>query len=104
MVRLLETVEIVGLEQLREPHVGHLVGKLWELRAKSKDGIARDNFCYSDGAAGRGVARIRQDIAKDATPSVSDGQGTDETGETMAELKDLKWHFMKAPAFGEEYV
>lgn len=41
MVRLLEMVENVGLDPLREPHVRHLEGKLWELRAKSRDGIAR---------------------------------------------------------------
>ena len=40
MIRLLEMVENVGLDQLRELHVRHLEGKLWELRAKSRDGIA----------------------------------------------------------------
>lgn len=32
VVRLLETVEDVGLEALRAPHAKHLDGKLWELR------------------------------------------------------------------------
>lgn len=41
LIRLFEAIETVGLEQLREPHVKHLEGKLWELRAKSSDGIAR---------------------------------------------------------------
>ena len=41
LVRLLETVENVGLEALREPHVKHLDGKLWELRVRSEGGIAR---------------------------------------------------------------
>jgi phage-related protein len=41
VVRLLEAIENVGLEQLREPHVKHLEGKLWELRAKAAEGIAR---------------------------------------------------------------
>ena len=41
LVRLLEMIETVGLEQLREPHVKHLEGKLWELRAKATEGIAR---------------------------------------------------------------
>lgn len=41
LIRLMETVENVGLEQLREPHVKHLEGKLWELRAKAPEGIAR---------------------------------------------------------------
>lgn len=41
LIRLLETVENVGLEALREPHVKHLDGKLWELRVKAEEGIAR---------------------------------------------------------------
>ncbi len=41
LIRLMEMVESVGLEQLHEPHVKHLDGKLWELRAKASEGIAR---------------------------------------------------------------
>ena len=36
MVRLLETVENVGLGALRAPHVRHLDGKLWELRVRAE--------------------------------------------------------------------
>jgi len=41
LIRLMEMVEAVGLEQLRESHVKHIEGKMWELRAKSSEGIAR---------------------------------------------------------------
>ena len=41
LVRLLETVENVGLEALREPHVKHLDGKLRKLRVRAEEGIAR---------------------------------------------------------------
>ena len=40
-LRLMEMVETVGLDQIHEPHVKHLDGKLWELRAKAPEGIAR---------------------------------------------------------------
>ena len=40
-LRLMEMVENVGLDQIHEPHVKHLDGKLWELRAKAPEGIAR---------------------------------------------------------------
>ncbi len=40
VIRLLELIEAVGLENLHEPHVKHLEGKLWELRAKASEGIA----------------------------------------------------------------
>jgi phage-related protein len=41
MLRLLKVIEGYGLEQLHEPHAKHLEGKLWELRAKAGEGIAR---------------------------------------------------------------
>ncbi|MGE7367562.1 type II toxin-antitoxin system RelE/ParE family toxin [Neorhizobium sp. NPDC001467] len=41
LIRLIEAIESVGLDNLREPHVKHLEGKLWELRAKASEGIAR---------------------------------------------------------------
>lgn len=41
LLRLMEMVENLGLEQLHEPHVKHIEGKLWELRAKAASGIAR---------------------------------------------------------------
>jgi hypothetical protein len=34
LLRLLEAIANVGLDQLGELHVKHLEGKLWELRAK----------------------------------------------------------------------
>lgn len=41
LIRVMEMVQSVGLETLREPHVKHIEGKIWELRAKSGGGIAR---------------------------------------------------------------
>ena len=41
LVRLLETVENVGLDALRGPHVKHLDGKLSELRVRAEGGTAR---------------------------------------------------------------
>ena len=52
LIRLLEVVENVGLEVLRAPHVRHLDGKLWELRARAEGGIARGIYVT---AAGRRV-------------------------------------------------
>lgn len=49
LVRLLEMVENVGLDQPRNPHFRHLKGKFWELRAKSKDGIARGIYVTATG-------------------------------------------------------
>ena len=49
LVRLLELIEEVGLEQLRAPHVRHLEGKLWELRVKAQSGIARGIYVTATG-------------------------------------------------------
>ncbi len=49
LVRLLETVENVGLEALRAPHVRHLEGKLWELRVRAEGGIARGIYVTATG-------------------------------------------------------
>ncbi len=49
LVRLMEAVENIGLEHLREPHVKHLEGKLWELRAKASEGIARGIYVTMTG-------------------------------------------------------
>jgi phage-related protein len=49
MLRLMEMVENVGLEHLREPHVVHVDGKIWELRAKAEEGIARGLYFTQPG-------------------------------------------------------
>ena len=42
-------VENVGLDALRTPHVWHLNGKLWELRVKAAEGIARGIYVTASG-------------------------------------------------------
>ena len=41
LVRISELIESVGLPNVREPHVRHVRGQLWEIRLKGKAGIAR---------------------------------------------------------------
>ncbi|CDZ70270.1 Hypothetical protein NGAL_HAMBI2610_18710 [Neorhizobium galegae bv. orientalis] len=49
LLRLLEAIENVGLDNLREPHVKHLEGKLWELRVKASEGVARGIYVTMTG-------------------------------------------------------
>ena len=49
LIRLLEAVENVGLDALRAPHVRHLEGKLWELRVRAEEGIARGIYVMATG-------------------------------------------------------
>ena len=47
LVRIAQLIESVGLPNLKEPHVRHLRGQLWEIRLKGKAGIARALYITS---------------------------------------------------------
>jgi phage-related protein len=49
LMRLLAMIENYGLEQMHEPHVKHLSGKLWELRVSANEGIARGLYVTMTG-------------------------------------------------------
>lgn len=48
-LRLAERIEAVGLERIREPHVRHLRGKLWEMRLTGREGIGRAIYVAATG-------------------------------------------------------
>jgi len=48
-------IEEFGLDRVREPHVKHVPGPLWEMRMKGRDGIT---------AAGRRVVVVRVFVKK----------------------------------------
>lgn len=41
LVRTSELIEAMGLPNVKEPHVRHVRGQLWEIRLKGKAGTAR---------------------------------------------------------------
>jgi phage-related protein len=41
LARIAELIEAVGLPNVKEPHVRHIRGPIWEIRLKGKAGIAR---------------------------------------------------------------
>jgi hypothetical protein len=49
--RIVELIQTHGLEQVREPYVKHLEGRVWEMRMKGRDGIARAAYVTASGAA-----------------------------------------------------
>ena len=59
--RIVELIQGYGLDQVREPHVKHLEGSLWEMRMKGKDGISRAIYVT---ARGRRVVVVRVFIKK----------------------------------------
>jgi phage-related protein len=42
-------IEEFGLERMREPHVRHLRGPLWEMRMRGRDGISRALYVAARG-------------------------------------------------------
>lgn len=54
--RIVELIQGHGLERMREPHVKHLEGSLWEMRMKGRDGISRAIYVT---AKGRRVVVVR---------------------------------------------
>jgi phage-related protein len=59
--RIVELIQVYGLEQVREPHVRHLEGSLWEMRMKGRDGISRAIYVT---ARGRRIVIVRVFVKK----------------------------------------
>jgi phage-related protein len=59
--RIVELIQGYGLEQMREPHVKHLEGPLWEMRMRGKDGMSRAMYIT---AKGRRVVVVRVFVKK----------------------------------------
>ena len=56
-----EMIRTSGLTAVHEPYVKHLTGKLWEMRLKGRDGIARSIYVA---ASGQRVVVLRTFIKK----------------------------------------
>jgi len=46
---VVQLVENYGLENVHEPFVKHLEGKIWEMRLRGRDGIARVAYIAAEG-------------------------------------------------------
>lgn len=55
-LRISNLIEIRGPSDVHEPYVKHLEGRLWEMRLKGRDGIARAAYVT---AVGRRVVVVR---------------------------------------------
>src|SRR5262245_20561344 len=61
LARISALIEEHGLERVREPHVKHVEGPLWELRLKGRAGISRALYVT---ASGRRVVIVRTFVKK----------------------------------------
>lgn len=62
-LRIAERIERFGLENVGEPHLKHLQGKLWEIRMSGREGIARSIYIT---ATGRRVIVLHTFLKKSA--------------------------------------
>jgi phage-related protein len=46
--RIIELIEKYGLNNLHGPHIKHLSGKIWEMRMRGRDGIARAAYITAE--------------------------------------------------------
>jgi len=54
--RIVQLVQAVGLERVHEPYIKHLEDRIWEMRLRGRDGIARALYVT---ATGRRVVILR---------------------------------------------
>jgi phage-related protein len=59
--RIADMIVQYGLQAVHEPYVKHLDGKLWEMRLKGRDGIARSIYVA---ASGQRVVVLRTFVKK----------------------------------------
>ncbi len=59
--RISNLIERMGLERVHEPYVKHIEGKIWEMRLRGRDGIARSLYVA---ATGRRVVILRTFVKK----------------------------------------
>ena len=59
--RIGELIQAHGIERMREPHVKHIEGRLWEIRLTGRDGIARALYVT---AIGKRVVIVRAFVKK----------------------------------------
>ena len=66
LARIAQLIEEKGLEHVREPHVRHIEGRVWEMRLKGRVGISRALYVT---AAGRRAVIVRVFVKKtESTP------------------------------------
>lgn len=61
LARISFLIQAFGLGRMREPHVKHLEGPLWEMRMRGRDGISRALYVA---ASGQRVVIVRAFVKK----------------------------------------
>ena len=98
--RIVELIQDHGLDRVREPHVKHLGGPLWEMRMKGKNGIRH----RERPARGSGPCICEED-PENASTRDSSGDGTSQGDKPMSRIRvdDLHKRWMKDSKYRREY-
>lgn len=59
--RIVQLVQAFGLERVHEPYIKHIEGRIWEMRLRGREGIARALYVT---AIGRRVVILRAFVKK----------------------------------------
>src|SRR5580700_5401780 len=59
--RIVRLIQSVGLERVHEPYIKHIENRIWEMRLRGRDGIARALYVT---ASGRRVVILRTFVKK----------------------------------------
>ena len=59
--RIVQLVQAFGLERVHEPYIKHIEGRIWEMRLRGREGIARALYVT---AIGRRVVILRVFVKK----------------------------------------
>jgi len=59
--RIVRLIQTVGLERVREPYIKHIEERIWEMRLRGRDGIARALYVT---ASGRRLVILRTFVKK----------------------------------------
>ena len=93
--RISELITAVGLQNVHEPQVKHLVDELWEIRCKGKDGISRAIYVT---AHEKRIVVLRVFVKKTQKTPRKELKRLN-----MTKVNDLHQNWLKDPEYQTEY-
>jgi ribosome-binding protein aMBF1 (putative translation factor) len=103
LVRISELIASVGLPNVREPHVRHVRGQLWEIRLKGKAGIARALYVTAKEQRVVIPEGLRQENGEDANGRDQSSAATGKGTEAMTKISDLHRRWSEDADYKDAY-
>ena len=103
LVRIAQLIESVGLPNVKEPHVCHGRGQLWEIRLKGKARHCTRAVHHRARAACRDRQSIHQKDREDAHERNRSGSPESQGSETVTKISDLHRRWSKDADYKDAY-